>query len=473
MKTSNRFLWAILGTSLLGWQLTYAQVRESWATVFPPEQTGSGHLFASILNHQKDIIVSGTINFDYATARYDSLTGQVVWSAIYHFRGSDVAYATAIDSNDNVFVSGVSQGDNTGFDMATIKYDGETGQTLWIARYNGPANGSDSASALAVDSQGDLLVVGGSTGIGTGYDYTTIKYDGQTGRPLWIARYSLPGNTYEYAHAVALDRQDNVLVTGSTGTIKYDGQTGRLLWGPVASGSTIVIAVDAQGDVLVAGGSHLSRLETYKLSGRNGQQLWAAFSPARVVGGARAIALDSAGDVIVTGGTQIGSDGRVEKYSGQTGQTLWSIPLQGWCLALVVDRENDVYVTGSSVGFFPWPIGDFRTVKLEGRNGRLLWQRTYIDAQARAIAVDKEGSLYVSGDIGPDQFRRYLTIKYEQSPPGDVDFDFCVDDGDLLRVLLEFGRTGELSEDVNRDGVVDDKDLLTVLFNFGRGCRVE
>jgi probable HAF family extracellular repeat protein len=51
---------------------------------------------------------------------------------------------------------------------------------------------------------------------------------------------------------------------------------------------------------------------------------------------------------------------------------------------------------------------------------------------------------------------------------GDVDGNGCVDDADLLEVLLGFGRVGVA--DVNCDGIVNDADLLEVLFNFGSGC---
>jgi WD40 repeat protein len=53
---------------------------------------------------------------------------------------------------------------------------------------------------------------------------------------------------------------------------------------------------------------------------------------------------------------------------------------------------------------------------------------------------------------------------------GDVNGDGCVDNSDLLRVLLAFGQTDRGLEDMNSDGVVDDADLLAVLFNFGSGC---
>jgi uncharacterized membrane protein len=53
---------------------------------------------------------------------------------------------------------------------------------------------------------------------------------------------------------------------------------------------------------------------------------------------------------------------------------------------------------------------------------------------------------------------------------GDVTHNGCVDDEDLLRVLLAFGERGYHNLDVNWDGWVDDADLLEVLFNFGHGC---
>ncbi|MCS7208010.1 MAG: hypothetical protein NZ874_00370 [Fimbriimonadales bacterium] len=52
--------------------------------------------------------------------------------------------------------------------------------------------------------------------------------------------------------------------------------------------------------------------------------------------------------------------------------------------------------------------------------------------------------------------------------PGDVNGDRCVNDQDLLLILLNFGNPGQ--GDVNNDGTVNDQDLLIVLLNFGQGC---
>jgi len=46
----------------------------------------------------------------------------------------------------------------------------------WIARYNGPGNSSDYAWAMAMDTSGNVYVTGGSYDSDSVWDYATIKY---------------------------------------------------------------------------------------------------------------------------------------------------------------------------------------------------------------------------------------------------------------------------------------------------------
>jgi hypothetical protein len=469
MKRASKFLWGMLGMFLFGWQLTCAQVREAWVHRYPEGDTNSAYIWASASDRQGNPVVTGRVFPGSATVKYDRLTGVPLWIA--SVGGSNtVMRAVVVDSIGYVYIAGGSG--SSLVDYLIVKYHGETGQLLWQARYNGPGNGTDSAEAIALDQDANVYITGTSVGNGTQSDYATIKYHGETGQPLWVARYSSPAN--EAASAIAVDQAGNVFVTGTSGTIKYHGQTGQMLWGP-KPGRGRAIALDVQGNVLVTGGTG-GGYTTYKFDGQTGQQLWMAFVN-NPEGNGLAVSVDANGDVYMTGSfsTLNGNRNRclVIKYSGQNGSVLWSRELPGTCNTLRLDQENNVYVAGTSTRLtFPGPSGDFRSAKLEGRTGQVLWQTTYIAGEALTMQVDDEGDIYVAGYIGVN-WTQYLTVKYEQAPPGDVNLDFCVDDGDLLRVLLEFGRTGDLPEDVNRDGVVDDKDLLTVLFNFGRGCGVE
>jgi hypothetical protein len=90
--------------------------------------------------------------------------------------GADEAAALAVDSSGNVYVTGKSAGSGTGFDYLTLKYD-SAGGLAWKARYNNKdVNGTDEATAIALDSSGNAYVTGRSQGSGTGLDYATVKY---------------------------------------------------------------------------------------------------------------------------------------------------------------------------------------------------------------------------------------------------------------------------------------------------------
>src|SRR4051794_16644232 len=82
------------------------------------------------------------------------------------------------------------------------------GAPLWTNRYNGPGNGNDVATGIAVDGNGNVFVTGHSVGNGSSDDYATIKYS-NAGVALWTNRYNGPGNGRDTAVGLAVDSNGN------------------------------------------------------------------------------------------------------------------------------------------------------------------------------------------------------------------------------------------------------------------------
>ncbi len=262
---------------------------------------------------------------DYATIKYDS-SGQEQWVARYNGpgNGEDYARGIAVDGPGNIYVTGESFGSETERDYATVKYNA-SGQEEWAARYNGPGNGTDAAYAMAVDSSGNVYVTGASLGTTfPDFDYATIKYT-SSGEQQWAARYNSPGNGNDGATAIAIDVSGNAYVTGQSTdpntnyqyyvTVKYD-PAGQERWvasysGPY-NGAHIprAIAVDDSSNVYVTGASLGSAFAddyaTVKYDS-SGQEEWAARynGPGNSGDSASGLVVDASGNVYVTG-TSVG-----------------------------------------------------------------------------------------------------------------------------------------------------------------------
>jgi|GEM_PF-1395169 len=172
------------------------------------------------------IIMSGTIVElnsleDMCVVKYDS-SGARMWEQIFNGPGNaaDKAYDLVLDCFENVFVAGSSTGAQMNIDFVVIKFN-PTGQMQWVYRYNGPSNGEDQAYALAVDELGYVYATGSSYNSGTSLDCFTVKLNSE-GTEEWTMRYNGPANGGDEASAIAVDSVWNVFITGYT-SVNFQG----------------------------------------------------------------------------------------------------------------------------------------------------------------------------------------------------------------------------------------------------------
>ena len=390
-----------------------------------------------------NVYVTGTSDLDFATIKYDQF-GNEVWSARYNGPGNsnDGANDIAVDNLGNVYVTGGSMSTDINMDWTIIKYN-PSGTHLWIVRYDGPSHDTDWANTIAVDDEGNSYVAGK---IKSGYDeyFTTMKIN-TSGVIVWVDIYSV---AYGSANDLALDSYGNIYVTGVSYasnanylTIKYN-PTGSRLWVKSYNGPSDpygnnydcanAILVNSVGDVFVTG---LSRgVESYmdyvtiKYS-TTGVQQWIARYNGPGNGGDEpsSLAVDNEGNVFVTGGCSggypIAGDCVTIKYNS-TGNENWisTYNLLGKSLdeatAMIKDDNDNIYITGKSVGFDSFT--DYCTIKYD-LNGNLLWTVRYngpgnYHDEPCAIAIDLTGNIYVTGrSFGAGTNFDYTTIKYSPS----------------------------------------------------------
>ncbi|MBP7496827.1 MAG: T9SS type A sorting domain-containing protein [Bacteroidales bacterium] len=205
---------------------------------------------------------SGTIQFDtivlkaYGGNSYMfivkfSPTGKTIWARTTEFNsGASLARAIAINLDGNIYVTGQFNYPDCQFgnyklivkdymqaDVFIVKYN-KDGEVIWASSVGGACGYTDAFAATA-DSKGDLYIAGYFQAQYVLLD--TIRLNkastacGSIGQALFIAKYSADGKALwakntggnddlDWAHGVAVDKKDNVFLTGYFGAdyISFD-----------------------------------------------------------------------------------------------------------------------------------------------------------------------------------------------------------------------------------------------------------
>lgn len=284
----------------------------------------------------------------------------------------------------------------------------------WARRLGGPLN--DLITDLVVDGAGDVLVIGqfrdvvdfgaGPVMSSGGADVFVAKYAGADGTHIWSRRFG--GAMTDGGQVVAVDAAGDVMIAGVfTGTVAFGAfnltSTGGLAWDPFFA----------------------------KLSGSDGGVMWARSAAGDNLEFVLGLTVDAAGDLLASGsapgtldlgGGPFPNAGAtpnvfVVKYDGSDGMHVWSRSAGSNSASddgrsVAVDGTGDVFVAGSFETTIDFGLGavasaggrDLFVVRFAGTDGTATWMLT-----AGSVGDDTAYGVTLAGADG------FLTGSFEGS----------------------------------------------------------
>ncbi|MBX7226407.1 MAG: PQQ-binding-like beta-propeller repeat protein [Chitinophagales bacterium] len=152
------------------------------------------------------------------TIKYD-INGNQLWNTTFDSIGSDIPIKVLI-KNNFVFVLGESTILGQGKNFTLIALDATTGNRLWLRTYNDPTNGDDVPKDMELDSSGNVYITGTAKNLqsANSTDVILLKYN-NSGMYQWqVVKGSSLDNTVEDLYISSNDRIYLPVSTKTTAT---------------------------------------------------------------------------------------------------------------------------------------------------------------------------------------------------------------------------------------------------------------
>ncbi|MFN8641983.1 MAG: FG-GAP-like repeat-containing protein [Candidatus Binatia bacterium] len=332
--------------------------------------------YAVAVDPSGDLYVAGDIGggADFIVQRL-APDGSERWQYLLQRPGVEIAHGLAL-SRDGQQLVAVGETPGSGKDAIVIALSAADGKERW--RYAPSQPGEQTAYAVATDAAGNLYVAGESA---TDWAVFSLTPDGQ---PRWSERDGAGA-----ALGIAVDPQGNPVVVGGTRLLwrvqKRDATSGAVLWTQTVAPQeahtdaalATAVAVDAAGNATVAGvwTGHTGRTLRVERRDPSGAVLWAYVDPPGDANEmARALALDAAGNAYVAG--ESATDWLVLALDRQ-GRPQWRMRHDGGgqainedqALAIAFAPPSDLFVAGiihpepahlPHLGWVQWRLARYR-----------------------------------------------------------------------------------------------------------------
>ncbi|HUT81933.1 MAG TPA: hypothetical protein VMZ29_12080 [Candidatus Bathyarchaeia archaeon] len=329
----------------------------------------------------------------------------------------------------------------------------------------------DVGFAIALDSANNILITG--TSFSESYGIILLKYS-VNGSLLWNVTF---GENGDMGFALTVDRADFIYVCGDMGGNAFLCKFtpwGDLLWtynisGDYSYSTAWGVAVNSEGNVIVTGESRIFNLIEqafiHKVS-PVGEQLWNLTWGEKADERALGVDIDRNDEIFITGLVNDFENDILDvvllKVSKE-GQLLWNYTYD-WGgydigLALTLDKREDyIYIVGETSSYSAG-ARDFLVTKISSRTGKVVWFKSYGGVgweTAYKVAMDEDGNLIVAGRTGSVHI-------------GNWDFFLGLFSSKTGELLFEYSWGGE-SNDECYGLTYLSKGALTGIFITGSTC---
>lgn len=292
--------------------------------------------------------------------------GKVLWNTAVGGSEDEQAYDIALDSLNNVYVTGYTYSYGAGGkDIYLVKLN-SVGQLVWNKTFG--RENDEFGYGLAIDSSDNIHIGATAESFGgVDLDYMwTIKLDSD-GNQIWNATFG--GANGDYGYGIALNSADELYVGGYTSSfgaernefviLKYDGD-GGIQWNVTtneeSSGVNTGIAIDLSDNIYVLGygpvGEETKDIYLLKFDS-NGNRNWETNLETTGDDAAYSIAIDSVQNIFVAGKTNFQSKGGDDLWIikfNSTGKHIWNTSFgkdnDDCAYDLAFDSSNNIYLAG-------------------------------------------------------------------------------------------------------------------------------